>query len=437
MFSILFTSLSFANSDLELGKEALKNKQYQKAEQALGLCLKKEPTNTDCLWEIGWAYWMLSDWENVVSSWTKLKEIKPDHPTVMEYLPQAEDNMNLQELLKKGRSSAPKTYASNPNATLRMRAVGDMMIGTDFPSGYLPSEAGKEIFTGVLAELKDADLTFGNLEGPLCDNGKTTKCKPGAPAGSCYAFRTPSSYTQYYKEAGFDLLSTANNHSGDFGQVCRLETEQHLDSAGIAHSGRPGDIASMVVNELKIGLIAFHTSPSCHYLNDHKTAAQLVQALDADHDIVLVSFHGGAEGSKALHVPNGQETFYGENRGDLRTFSRVVIDAGADAVLGHGPHVLRGMEVYNDRLIVYSLGNFATYGRFSLSGQKGLGVILELNLDAEGKFLSGKLIPTKQQGKGIPIVDEEKEAIDVIRMLSQEDFGEKGIKVAQDGTISP
>ena len=83
-------------------------------------------------------------------------------------------------------------------------------------------------YSAVWVQIKNADLTFGNLEGPLCDNGKTTKCKPWAPAGSCYAFRTPSSYTQHYKDAGFDVLSTANNHSGDFGQVCRMETESNI-----------------------------------------------------------------------------------------------------------------------------------------------------------------------------------------------------------------
>ena len=184
-------------------------------------------------------------------------------------------------------------------------------------------------------------------------------------------------------------------------------------------------------------MIAFHTSRSGHYLNDHETAKKLVQSQAATHDIVIVSFHGGAEGAKAIHTPNGSETFYGENRGDLRTFSRVVIDAGADLVLGHGPHVLRGMEVYNDRLIAYSLGNFATYGRFSLSGNKGLGVILETTLDSEGKFIEGKLIPTKQTGKGIPNIDIDQKAINLIRTLSTDDFPKTHIKIAQDGSIKP
>jgi 2',3'-cyclic-nucleotide 2'-phosphodiesterase (5'-nucleotidase family) len=192
----------------------------------------------------------------------------------------------------------------------------------------------------------------------------------------------------------------------------------------------------MEVNGLKIAVIGFHTNRACHYVNDHDTAKKLVESLSNSNDIVIVSFHGGAEGSKALHVPDGTETFYGENRGDLRKFARIVIDAGADAVIGHGPHVLRGMEIYKNRLIAYSLGNFATYGRFSLSGQKGKGVILELSMNSKGEFTGGKLIATKQVDKGIPIIDEEKSAIDTIRLLSQEDFGSSAILVAQDGTIA-
>mgnify|MGYP000545459568 CR=1 FL=1 len=114
-----------------------------------------------------------------------------------------------------------------------------------------------------------------------------------------------------------------------------------------------------------------------------------------------------------------------------------MIDAGADLVLGHGPHVLRGMEVYNDRLIAYSLGNFATYGRFSLSGNKGLGVILETTLDPEGKIIQGTLISTKQEGRGIPVLDPENTGVNLIRSLSAEDFPTSSIKIAQDGTFKP
>ena len=191
----------------------------------------------------------------------------------------------------------------------------------------------------------------------------------------------------------------------------------------------------MEVNGLKIAVIGFHTNRACHYVNDHDTAKKLVESLSNSNDIVIVSFHGGAEGSKALHVPNGPETFYGENRGDLKICTGCY-RCRSRCCNWTWPHVLRGMEIYKNRLIAYSLGNFATYGRFSLSGQKGKGVILELSMNSTGEFTGGKLIATKQVGKGIPIIDEEKSAIDTIRLLSQEDFNSSAILVAQDGTIA-
>ena len=125
-----------------------------------------------------------------------------------------------------------------------------------------------------------------------------------------------------------------------------------------------------------------------------------MRALDTTHDIVIVSFHGGAEGSKALHVPYGQETFYGENRGHLREFTHTVIDAGADLVWGHGPHVLRGMEVYKDRLIAYSLGNFATYGRFNTRGQQGLGVCSKPSSMPMGHLCLGRFFQPSRSPEG-------------------------------------
>ena len=301
----------------------------------------------------------------------------------------------------------------------------------------MPKNNGADSFANIKSELQDADITFGNLEGPLCDGMKPSqKCANSAP-GKCYAFRSPAAYAPYYKDAGFDLLSTANNHANDFGSSCRLETETLLDEQGIAHSGRPGDIASIEVNGFKVSMIAFYTNRSSHYLNDHDTAKKLVASQASTHDIVIVSFHGGAEGSKAIHVPKGSETFYGENRGDLRTFTHDVIDAGADLVIGHGPHVLRGMEVYKNKLIAYSLGNFATYGRFNISGYSGMGVILETTIDANGNFVAGEIISTKQIGRGVPTLDEENKAIDLIRTLSTDDFGNTAIKIAVDGQIRP
>jgi hypothetical protein len=152
-------------------------------------------------------------------------------------------------------------------------------------------------------------------------------------------------------------------------------------------------------------------------------------------NIVLVSFHGGAEGFAALHVPGVNEIFYGEDRGNVKEFARRMIDAGADAVLGHGPHVPRAMEIYNGHLIAYSLGNFASYKSFNLSGYNGTSLMLDLSVDRKGRFVKGKIIPLRLIEYGTPAMDKKHASADLVRLLSEEDFPETGVLVAKDGSI--
>ncbi len=438
-------------ADLAAGQAALRAKDPKAARVALERCVEQSPGQAECWWELGWAHWLARDWRATVVAWEKVKALAPDHADLTRYLGEARGQLKLQEELDREQAAAPApTLPPAPEAprapagsvtsgegtprpsTLRLRAVGDVMLGTDFPAGYLPPDDGKQMLAEVSDLLRDADLTFLNLEGPLCDSGKTTKCRKG---GNCYAFRSPTRYGRYLKEAGADLASTANNHSGDFGEVCRRETERTLDDLGIAWSGSPGSIGTANAQGLRVGLVAFHTSGATNNVNDLRQARGLVRRAAAKHDLVVVSFHGGAEGRKALHVPEGGETFYGENRGDLRVFARAVVDAGADLVIGHGPHVPRGMELYRDRLIAYSLGNFATYGRFNLSGPLALGLILEVELESDGRFAGGKILSTRQKGRGVPVPDARGEAASLIRKLSREDFGATAMRVARDGSL--
>ena len=145
---------------------------------------------------------------------------------------------------------------------------------------------------------------------------------------------------------------------------------------------------------------------------------------------------GRMNGSTGHRVPQKTEIFFGESRGNLPLFAKTVIDAGADLVLGHGPHVLRGMEIYKDRLIAYSLGNFATYGWFRLAGATAETMVLEVKIDAGGKFVGGKINPFVLLDRGILTPDSSKSAIFTIRRLSQMDFPTSAPKVADDGTIS-
>lgn len=436
MFGLLTLAFAAPLSPLEQGMAAQRAGDTPAAVAFYRQCLEEQPDSVQCHWELGWSHWTDNDWEAVVKHWERVKVLQPTHPEVDQHLSTARGHLAGLAALAASSADAPATtrVPLASGKTLRIRAVGDMMIGTDFPAGYLPPENGATVLASVRALTSDADVTFGNLEGPLCDSGETHKCSPGQ---NCYAFRTPTSYGRHFADAGFDLLSTANNHAEDFGVGCRMETEATLKALGIAYSGRPGTLASVTHDGVRIGMIGFHSSRTGHYLNDHDVAAALVRKLKTDHDLVIVSFHGGAEGSKNLHVPDRMETFYGEQRGHLRSFARVVVDAGADLVLGHGPHVPRGLEMIDGHLVAYSLGNFATYGRFNLTGHLATSLILDVTLDHEGKLVHGRILPIKLEGKGIPVPDPAATATQLLRKLSTEDFGDRAPTIALDGTFAP
>ncbi|MFT3839571.1 MAG: CapA family protein [Myxococcaceae bacterium] len=333
-------------------------------------------------------------------------------------------------------AAADAGTAADGGTALRIRAVGDVMLGTVDPPGHLAPEDGAHLLDAVRDWMRDADLTFANMEGPLCDSGASSKCK-GKAAGRCFAFRSPTHYATYVADAGVDLASTANNHAGDFGEECRRATEGALDGAGIVWSGPKGSIGTAHARGLSIGLVAFHTSSATNDVNDTAAAVALVKQAKASHDLVIVSFHGGAEGPKAQHVVKGIDTHFGENRGNLPVFTHAVIDAGADLVLGHGPHVLRAMELYKGHLIIYSMGNFATYGRFELSGVQHVAGVMEVELARDGRFVHGKILPTTQEGQGVPKPDEKGEGIKLVRDLSKADFPETMPVIGDDGAISP
>ena len=358
-----------------------------------------------------------------------------------------------------GPSSTAQAQESSPTPTvtptpatdtniISIAAVGDVMLASPFPDDTrMPPADGKGMLDAVKPILSAADIAFGNMEGPIVDGGTSAKCKPPEPPKEgeepkpirCFAFRMPTRYGKYLKEAGFDVMSIANNHALDFGIAGRTSTRDTLDSLGIKHAGSDRLKFSTAYIDVKGKTVAFigfaHNTVSPN-VNDLVTARRLVTEADKKADIVVVSFHGGAEGSAYQNVPKQTEIFFGEKRGNLPLFSRTVIDAGADLVIGHGPHVLRGVEMYKDRLIAYSLGNFATYGWFVLRGETALTAILDVQLAPDGKFVSGKIHAGKQEGRGVPVLDPSGEAIKRIRTLSQTDFGSTAPKIADDGTIT-
>jgi hypothetical protein len=320
-----------------------------------------------------------------------------------------------------------------PDSCLTIAAVGDIMMGTTYPENLLPPNDGAVIFESVKDAFQGSDIVLGNLEGPLVDEGTTTKCKK--PGKTCYAFKTPTRYVAYLKDAGFTTLNIANNHASDFGPEGIESTRRALDGAGIQSVGGKA-IAHFEIKGKRTAVAGFSYSDSPYSFSilDIDAAQKFVRELKAANDLVIVSFHGGAEGASASHVTGEDEAFLGEERGNVVAFAKSVIDAGADLVIGHGPHVLRALEVYKDKLIIYSLGNFLTYERFNLDGPNGLSVILKARIDTStGSFIDGELVPVKLVNEGIPIRDPNGRGITLIRKLTKEDNPGQKFSFADDG----
>lgn len=315
--------------------------------------------------------------------------------------------------------------------------VGDIMLGTSFPSTkYLPPRDNPFLLLESVADtLISSDITFGNLEGSFLNNGEAAKkCRDST---LCYLFRMPERYVSALTSTGFDMLSLANNHFGDFGYPSRIRTKAILDSVGIIYAGLLEHQWSILQKDsLLYGFCAFAPNAGTVNINEYAKAGEIVRMLADTCDIVIVSFHGGAEGADFQNVPKVDEIFHGENRGNVYKFAHFVIDNGADVVFGHGPHVTRAIEVYNERFISYSLGNFCTYGRFNLAGPNGLAPIMKIKTDTTGRFLSGRIIPVYQPWQGGVKYDPNGRVITKIRELTEVDFPESVIIISEKGEIT-
>ena len=325
---------------------------------------------------------------------------------------------------------------ADPDSVYSVIMVGDMMLGTNYPSEYsLPPDDGRNILSEPKEFLELADITLGNLEGTLLNKGGTPKVC--SDPDNCVAFRMPEHYAGYIKDAGFDVMNLANNHAGDMGDIGRESTQKTLKKYGIKYGGQiTAPTAIFEKDGIKFGFTGFAPNNGTLSINDIKKAAKIVSDLKKECNIVIVAFHGGAEGSGATTVTRKREFYLGEDRGNCYEFAHAMIDAGADIVFGHGPHVARGVELYNNKFIAYSLGNFCTYGKFGLSGNLGLAPILKLYITKEGNFSHGRIFPFKQIKRGFPVFDDSYGAVELIKRMTEKDFPETKIEISPDGKIS-
>jgi poly-gamma-glutamate capsule biosynthesis protein CapA/YwtB (metallophosphatase superfamily) len=316
---------------------------------------------------------------------------------------------------------------------VRLNWVGDMAFSAH---KGLPRGGPSAALRPMRRALRGPGLTLGNLEGTL-GRGGPSKCA-GRQGGNCFAFQAPARFARGFRRAGFRLLNLANNHSRDFGETGLRQTRAALKRARIAHTGlRGGALTVRRINGTRVAFLGFAPYPWAASLLDIANARRRVAAASRRARIVVVLMHAGAEGAGALHVPRGPETAFGERRGDTRRFAHAVVAAGADAVLGSGPHVLRGIECYRRRPIAYSLGNFAAFNTLSTAGILDLSGVLRLRLARGGRLLGGRLVPVRLTRAGLPRPDRGGASIGLVRRLSRQDFGRRACRIGRRGIISP
>ena len=195
-------------------------------------------------------------------------------------------------------------------------------------------------------------------------------------------------------------MNIANNHAHDYLDAGMTATHRALKSAHVAYTGLPGQITVVERNGMRVAFIGAAPYPWSQSLADVSATARLVRRARTQADVVIVLMHAGAEGSDKQHTPKGAESAYGEFRGSPRAFAHAMINAGASAVLGSGPHVVRGVERYKGRLIAYSLGNFAGWGNFNTSGILDLSGLLTIHIDSSGQVLGGHWTSLKLASSG-------------------------------------
>jgi len=345
-----------------------------------------------------------------------------------------------------GDSTSLSKQQSLDSDTITIAVVGDIMMGNTFPHDRLPAEDGKHIFDDVKDILSSADIACGNLEGTIATSGKPRK-NPDSPRA--FMFMMPPRYAQHLVDAGFDYVGLANNHIYDFYDEAMTQTEENLEKVGMGYSGArdPNGVnqhreyyvktfKSGKGIEFKAGFCAFGHEDYSLRTRDTACVRRIVELLKKEEgcDVVIVCFHGGCEGAGARHLPYGSENFFGDERGFLRDFAHFAIDCGADLIYGHGPHVVRAVELYKDRFIAYSLGNFATCG-MGTAGLVGNAPLITVRTDLKGKFVDGKINSFLQKPMQGPKADPNNLAAKEIATLTKEDIKNPGIEIAEDGSI--
>jgi poly-gamma-glutamate capsule biosynthesis protein CapA/YwtB (metallophosphatase superfamily) len=296
-----------------------------------------------------------------------------------------------------------------------LQFVGDVLLGTDYPvNNYvrpIPSQ-----LDSVKALIKGSDLLLGNYEGCFCETQLTPlKCKKNK---ACYAFKLPVSEGEFLKKMGFHYLSHANNHAYDFEPECLKSTLETFHFLGIKTSGLRNTFSRFDISGLSILVISFHASEHFNSILDLERVREKIHIHRKNADFIVVFFHGGGEGRSATKTPFGNEFFLNENRGDVRRFARLSIDSGADIVVGSGPHVIRGMEMYKGKMIAYSLGDFIFPIERPDDSYEPYGISLKVKIEKNKKPVFN-WVSFKREKSGWPVLDPSSVAHELLKSRSQ------------------
>ena len=323
-------------------------------------------------------------------------------------------------------STAPRV---NSNTRVTVAAVGDVMMGS--PQFGLPPSNGRYLFSGTDQYLR-ADVSIVDVEGTLTDVAQS-KC--GASSSECFGFTTPPSYAANLTAAGFNVANLANNHSFDAGAIGLSDTQAALKAVHLSATGLPGQIAILHVGRVAVAVLGFAPYTWCANSLDLSAVKALVAQARREANVVIVYFHAGAQGAEEIHVASGPESVFGNPQGDIRVLAHAFVDAGADMVIGTGPHVLRGIEFYKGRVIDYSLGNFLGYRGFGLGGNLSTSAVLQATITAGGKFVTARLRPVELDGDGVPSPGGY--GVSLVKTVSGEDFGASAARISATGVIAP
>lgn len=326
--------------------------------------------------------------------------------------------------LAAGTAARPATTPT----TVTVTAVGDTMMGS--PPWGLPPDRGRTLFSAVKKDLV-GNVVIVDQEGTFTTTGPS-KC--GRASTSCFAFRSPPSFAANLTAAGFTVANLADNHTHDFGAVGLTNTVRALTRARLPYTGLPGQFTIRHVGSLRVAVLGFAPYTWCANSLDLPAVRALIGRAHREASLVVVYFHAGTQGAGAVHTRPGPEYVDGDPQGDVIAFAHAAVSAGADMVLGTGPHVLRGIQFWHGHLIAYSLGNFLGYKGFGLGGTLSTSAVLQVTVSPTGRFLQARLRPVELNSVGVPSPGGR--GIALIRALSREDFGGTSARISSTGVIS-